>query len=89
MWTCAPTRNPACTQPDMLAATHEAMPAAPHATTFISSRADMPALRHADKSALPHNYSVHMTPRAPAGLRSRTPSKLSHNPTSQQEGMRT
>ena len=89
MWTCTPTHNPACSQSGMPEATHGGMPTAPHATTFTSSRADMPALLHADESALPHNYSVRTTPRTLVRLRPCAPDKLSHNPTSQQEGMRT
>ena len=103
MWTCAPAYNPAQAQSGMLAGSladmrekaHAATPALPHEDIRAASRAVMltslvAATRdHADNPALLHTASTYSTAREHERLRACAHRKLSHNPTSQQESMRT
>ena len=68
---------------------HENMPASPHAVILISGTANTHADPHADKLAPRHVAHAHVIARQHARLRACPHSQLSHNPTSQQESMRT
>ena len=105
MWACAPALNPALAQAGMLAGSladmreeaHETMFALPHDYTHPASHAVMltnsvaatQAEHHADNPALLHTASAYTTAREHERLRALPLCQLSHNPTSQQEGMRT
>jgi hypothetical protein len=100
MWTCAPAYNPAQAQPGMLAGSladmrekaHAATPALPHEDIRAASRAVMLTSLVAATRAMrtiPHFCTPPALTRRHASMSACAHRKLSHNPTSQQESMRT
>ena len=89
MWTCRTARNPDYAQAHMPPVSHEVMPTTHHAFTPRNLRAVMSAVPHANNHARPHLGSVRMMLCSPVRLHSCTQRKVPHNPTSQQESMRT
>lgn len=89
MWTCPQFYVSACKQAHTRTPRHDGLSVARHATNFACALARMCTAPHAAKSTPKHIHPARISKCAPARLSTRAHASLSHNPTSQQEGMRT